>query len=78
MMRVSDAKHEFHVVEVKVDDLRQIVIEAAKAELARSGGRLRAIDKDFETQVVSDQYGGFKVYFKVGVVPDMKPSSTGL
>lgn len=62
-INVSETKIETISVDLKSDDVRQAIIEAAKKAIAGHHTH-KEIDLRWTPQLVEDGYGGFTVYFR--------------
>lgn len=63
MPNISETKVESLLVELKREDVKIAVIEAARKAI--QGHHTHAeIDELYEPQLVDDKYGGYRVYFR--------------
>ena len=63
MASASESKIEMITVEMKSEDVQQAIIAAARKE-AEGLHHYGSIDTAWKPQVISNNYGGFVVYFR--------------
>jgi hypothetical protein len=68
MPGVRETKIDTFAVELKRDEVRQAVVDAARIELTRGPGGYREADGRFDPQIVEDGYGGMTVYFRAAEI----------